>query len=110
MSQSGKPPLAGIRVVDFTRVIAGPLASQILSDMGAEVIKIENPDGGDDTRKGAGPRKGGDKGESHFFMTYNRGKKSVALDFSKPEGKVIVRKLLEKADVMIENFRPGVLK
>lgn len=110
MSQSGKPPLTGVRIVDFSRVIAGPLCTQILSDMGAEVIKIENPDGGDDTRKGAGPRKGGPTGESHFFMTYNRGKKSVALDFTKPEGQAVVHKLLASADVMVENFRPGVLK
>jgi crotonobetainyl-CoA:carnitine CoA-transferase CaiB-like acyl-CoA transferase len=109
MSQSGRPPLTGIRVVDFTRVIAGPLCTQILSDMGAEIIKIENPDGGDDTRKGAGPRAGGADGESHFFMTFNRGKKSVALDFTKPDGQKIVRKLLEQADVVIQNFRPGVL-
>ncbi|MBV8393586.1 MAG: CoA transferase [Alphaproteobacteria bacterium] len=88
-------------------MIAGPFCTQILSDMGAEVIKIENPDGGDDTRKGAGPRKGG---ESHFFMTYNRGKKSVALDFTKPDGQAAVLKLIEKADVVLENFRPGVLK
>src|SRR5262245_66059404 len=74
MATSGRPPLQGIRIVDFSRVIAGPMCTQILSDMGAEVIKIENPDGGDDTRKGAGPRAGG---ESHFFMTFNRGKKSV---------------------------------
>ena len=110
MSQSGRPPLTGVRIVDFTRVIAGPMCTQILSDMGAEVIKIENPDGGDDTRKGAGPRAGGETGESHFFMTFNRGKKSVALDFTKPDGQAIVHKLLENADVMIENFRPGVLK
>src|SRR5437899_8982436 len=110
MSSSGRPPLSGIRVIDFSRVIAGPLCTQILSDMGAEVIKIENPDGGDDTRKGAGPRAGGPDGESHFFMTFNRGKKSVALDFTKPDGQKIVRKLLEKADVVIQNFRPGVLK
>jgi succinate--hydroxymethylglutarate CoA-transferase len=107
MATSGRPPLSGIRVVDFSRVIAGPMCTQILSDMGAEVIKIENPDGGDDTRKGAGPRKGG---ESHFFMTFNRGKKSVALDFTKPEGQAIVHKLLASADVLVENFRPGVLK
>ncbi len=107
--QSGRPPLTGIRVIDFTRVIAGPLASQILADMGAEIIKIENPDGGDDTRKGAGPRAGGPQGESHFFMTYNRGKKSVALDFTKPEGQAVVLKLLEKTDVLLQNFRPGVL-
>ena len=110
MAQSGRPPLEGIRVVDFTRVIAGPMCTQILADMGAEVIKIENPDGGDDTRKGAGPRAGGETGESHFFMTYNRGKRSVALDFTKPAGQAIVHKLLANADVMIENFRPGVLK
>lgn len=110
MSQSGRPPLDGIRIIDFSRVIAGPMCTQMLSDMGAEVIKIENPDGGDDTRKGAGPRAGGPTGESHFFMTFNRGKKSVALDFTKPEGQAIVRKLLESADVLVENFRPGVLK
>src|ERR1700741_4278431 len=109
-AQSGRPPLAGVRIVDFTRVIAGPLCTQILSDMGAEIIKIENPDGGDDTRKGAGPRAGGETGESHFFMTFNRGKKSVALDFTKPDGQKVVHKLLEKADVVIQNFRPGVLK
>jgi len=114
MAESGKPPLTGIRVIDFSRVIAGPMCTQILADMGAEVIKIENPDGGDDTRKGAGPRIGGavgtQEGESHFFITYNRGKKSVALDFTKPEGQAIVHKLLAQADVLVENFRPGVLK
>src|SRR5580704_16754905 len=94
MATSGRPPLSGIRVVDFSRVIAGPMCTQILSDMGAEVIKIENPDGGDDTRKGAGPRQGG---ESHFFMTFNRGKKSVALDFTKQEGQAVVKKLLESS-------------
>ena len=99
--------MTGIRIVDFTRVIAGPLCTQILSDMGAEIIKIENPDGGDDTRKGAGPRAGGPTGESHFFMTYNRGKKSVALDFTKPDGQKIAHRLIEKADVVIQNFRPG---
>jgi succinate--hydroxymethylglutarate CoA-transferase len=110
MAESGRPPLVGIRVVDFSRVIAGPMCTQALSDLGAEILKIENPDGGDDTRKGAGPRVGGAAGESHFFMTYNRGKKSVALDFTKPEGQAIVHKLLADADVMVENFRPGVLK
>jgi len=110
MAESGRPPLVGIRVVDFSRVIAGPMCTQALPDLGAEILKIGNPDGGDDTRKGAGPRAGGAAGESHFFMTYNRGKKSVALDFTKPEGQAIVHKLLADADVMVENFRPGVLK
>ena len=77
------------------------MCTQMLADMGAEVIKIENPDGGDDTRKGAGPRVGGEQGESHFFMTYNRGKKSVALDFAKPEGQAVVHRLLASADVMV---------
>ncbi len=102
--------MTGVRIVDFSRVIAGPLCTQILSDMGAEIIKIENPDGGDDTRKAAGPRKGGADGESHFFMAYNRGKKSVALDFTEPDGQAVVHRLLESADVLVENFRPGVLK
>ncbi len=110
MAKSGRPPLDGIRIVDFSRVIAGPMCTQMLADMGAEVIKIENPDGGDDTRKGAGPRAGGPQGESHFFMAFNRGKKSVALDFTKPDGQAVVHRLLEKADVLVENFRPGVLK
>src|SRR5689334_8392128 len=105
MPKSGRPPLSGIRVVDFSRVIAGPMCTQILSDMGAEVIKVENPDGGDDTRKGAGPQR---HGETHFFMTYNRGKKSVALDFTKREGQAVVHKLLASADVLVQNFRPGV--
>src|SRR5438477_12352110 len=105
MSQSGRPPLTGVRIVDFTRVIAGPMCTQMLSDMGAEVIKIENPDGGDDTRKGAGPRACGEAGESHFFMTFNRGKKSLAPAFTKPAGQKIVTKLLEKADAMIETVR-----
>lgn len=110
MASSGRPPLDGIRVVDFSRVIAGPLCTQILADMGADVVKIENPDGGDDTRKGAGPRAGGPDGEHHMFMTFNRGKRSVALDFTRPEGRAVVHRLLAKADVMVENFRPGVLK
>src|SRR5215510_1055951 len=107
MARSGRPPLEGIRVVDFSRVIAGPMCTQILSDMGAEVLKIENPDGGDDTRKGAGPRAAG---ESHFYMTFNRGKKSVVLDFTKPDGQAVVHKLLASADVLVQNFRPGVPK
>lgn len=114
MAQSGRPPLTGIRVIDFSRVIAGPLCTQTLADMGAEVIKIEEPKGGDDTRKGAGPRIGGapgtGEGESHFFITYNRGKKSLALDFTKPEGQAVLQRLLSAADVLVENFRPGVLK
>ena len=107
MAQTGAPPLRGIRVVDFSRVIAGPLCTQILADMGAEVVKIENPETGDDTRRMAEP---GAAGESHFFLAYNRNKKSLALDVRTPEGKQVVLDLLADADVVVENFRVGVMK
>src|SRR5437588_12280507 len=109
MATSGRPPLEGIRVVDFSRVIAGPLCTQILADMGAEVIKIENPDGGDDTRKGAGPRAGGPTGERHCFMTFNRGKESIELEFNKLEGQQVVHTVIGKPQVVTQERRPGVL-
>ena len=107
MATSGRPPLDGIRVLDFSRVIAGPSCTQSLSDMGAEVIKIEDPDGGDDTRRGAGPNVGG---RNHFFLAYNRGKRSVTVDISTPEGQAIIHRLMSKCDVLVQNFRPGVMK
>jgi crotonobetainyl-CoA:carnitine CoA-transferase CaiB-like acyl-CoA transferase len=107
MATSGRPPLEGIRVLDFSRVIAGPACTQALADMGAEVIKIEDPDGGDDTRRVAGPKVGP---QTHFFLAFNRGKKSVALDIGTAEGQALVARLLATCDVMIENFRPGVMK
>ncbi len=107
MATSGRPPLEGVRVLDFTRVIAGPACTQALADMGAEIIKVEDPDGGDDTRRGAGPRVGD---LTHFFLAYNRGKRSVALNISKPEGQAVVHKLMAECDVVIQNFRPGVMK
>lgn len=105
MTASGAPAFQGLRVLDFSRVIAGPACTQNLADFGAEVIKIENPNGGDDGRNMAGPRLGG---ESHFFLAFNRGKKSVALDVRKPEGLALALTLAEQADVVVENFRPGV--
>ena len=107
MATSGRPPLDGIRVLDFSRVIAGPSCTQALADMGAEVIKIEDPDGGDDTRRGAGPRVGD---RNHFFLAFNRGKRSVTLDISTPRGQAIVHRLMAKCDVLVQNFRPGVMK
>lgn len=107
MAESGRPPLEGIRVLDFSRVIAGPACTQSLADMGAEVIKVEDPDGGDDTRRGAGPKVGS---QSYFFLAYNRGKKSIALDIGTPEGQDIAKRLLAQCDVLVENFRPGVMK
>src|SRR5579871_4820620 len=98
-------PLAGIRVLDFTRVLAGPAASLALADLGAEVIKIEPPETGDETRTFPPIR----DGESHYFLAINRGKKSIVLDLKSPEGLGIARDLAAKCDVVIENYRPGVM-
>ncbi|MBV1797628.1 CaiB/BaiF CoA-transferase family protein [Siccirubricoccus sp. G192] len=98
--------LDGILVVDFTRVIAGPLCTQILGDLGAEVVKIEHPHGGDDTRAFAPVA----DGESAFFLAYNRNKQSVALDLSVPAGAEIARALMGRADVVVENFSTGVME
>jgi len=100
----GDPPLKGIRVLDLSRVLAGPFCSMILSDLGAEVIKIEIPGRGDDTR--AFPPFL--KGVSSYFMSTNRGKKSVTLDLKTQAAKEALYKLAEKSDVLLENFRPGV--
>ncbi|MEQ9124276.1 MAG: CoA transferase, partial [Alphaproteobacteria bacterium] len=100
------PPLTGLKVVDFTRVIAGPVAAMILSDLGAEVVKLEHPEGGDDTR---GYRPPDYKGLSPAFLVYNRGKQSVALDLTKAEDLKAARALIDQADVVIENFSTGVM-
>jgi crotonobetainyl-CoA:carnitine CoA-transferase CaiB-like acyl-CoA transferase len=100
------PPLAGITVVDLTRVLAGPYCTMLLGDMGAEVIKIERPDGGDDTR-GFGPPYL--NGESAMFLAINRNKQSVTLNLKHAEAKTILSKLIEGADVLVENFRPGTM-
>ncbi len=98
-------PLEGLVVLDMTRVLAGPFCTMLLADMGAEVIKVERPKTGDDSRA-FGPFVGG---ESAYFMSINRGKKSVTLDLKHPEGKALLRSLVQKADVLVENFKPGVL-
>ncbi len=98
-------PLAGVRVLDLSRVLAGPLCSMILGDLGAEVIKIEERDGGDQTRT-IPPFV---NGESHYFVAINRNKKSVALDARTPEGQALLLKIAARCDVVLENFRPGVL-
>lgn len=100
------PPLSGIRILDLSRIIAGPLCTQQLSDMGAEVIKIENPVGGDDTRRLSEP---GIDGVSHFFLAFNRNKKSVALDIRHPDAQDVLHRLAEQCDVLVQNFRPGVM-
>jgi crotonobetainyl-CoA:carnitine CoA-transferase CaiB-like acyl-CoA transferase len=98
------PPLAGVRVVDFSRVLAGPYATMTLADLGADVVKIEHPVGGDETRTWGPPFAGG---ESAYFLSINRSKRSVALDLKDPEGRDLALELCARADVVIENFRPG---
>ena len=100
----GAVPLSGLTVLDVSRVLSGPLASMLLGDLGAEVIKVERLDGGDDTRH-IPPLQGG---ESHYFLSVNRNKRSIAVDLSGPAGQAVVRRLATRADVLIENFRPGV--
>ena len=101
----GGPPLGGVRILDLSRVLAGPYATMMLADLGAEVIKIEPP-AGDDTRGWGPPFR---DGESAYFLAVNRGKKSVALNLKTAEGKAALTRLLKGADVLVENFRPGTL-
>ena len=105
--------LDGIRVVDLTRVLAGPFCTQLLADYGAEVIKIERPGIGDDTRRWGPPYlqgvDGEDTTESTFYLSANRNKRSVTIDISRPEGRDLIVRLLEDADVLIENYRVGAL-
>jgi crotonobetainyl-CoA:carnitine CoA-transferase CaiB-like acyl-CoA transferase len=100
------PPLSGIRVLDLSRVLAGPLATQVLGDMGADVIKIERPTDGDDTRHWGPPFVGED---AAYYLSLNRNKRSVALDLKTPAGIEAVRRLATGSDVLIENFRPGLM-
>ena len=105
---AGLGPLSGLRIIDFTRVLAGPFATQILGDLGAEVIKIENPVGGDDTRAiRPDPTLGG---ETAFFLALNRSKRSVAIDLKSEAGRAVVMDLLADADVLVENFTGSVMR
>ena len=109
-----KKSLQNIRVLDLSRVLAGPYCTQMLGDLGAEIIKIEKPGSGDDTRFWGPPflkdKDGNDTSESAYYLSINRNKKSVAIDISKKEGQEIIHKLLENSDVLIENFKAGGLK
>ena len=106
-------PLAGIVVLDLSRILAGPWATQVLADFGAEVIKVEHPRGGDDTRSWGPPylrdAQGRETTESAYYLATNRGKKSVAIDLARPEGQDLVRGLAAQADVLVENFKVGGL-
>ena len=112
-SQMTRGALSHIRVLDMSRVLAGPWAGQVFADLGADVIKIERPGSGDDTR-GWGPpylkdASGQDTHESAYFLAANRGKKSVALDISRPEGQALLRRLAAQSDVLLENYKAGDL-
>src|SRR5471030_1123195 len=100
-----KGPLEGIMVLDFSRVLAGPYCTMVLADLGARVIKIEKFGTGDDTRA-FGPFV---DGESAYFMCFNRGKESIALDIKSPRDRELLERMFAKADVVVENFRPGVM-
>src|SRR5437867_5596604 len=115
------PSLDGISVLDLTRVLSGPYCAMMLADMGARVIKIEQPGKGDDTRAwgppflypiAQSPRDGAPdvQGESAYFLSINRNKESVTLDFKRSEGRAILERLLATSDVLVENFRPGTLE
>src|SRR5436309_15395376 len=99
-------PLDGITVLDLTRVLSGPYCTMLLADMGARVIKVEQPGKGDDTRAWGPPFL---DGESAYFLSINRNKESVAIDFKRPEGRALLDALVAGADVLVENFRPGTL-
>lgn len=107
-------PLKGLRVFDMTRILAGPSATQILGDMGADILKIEKPQEGDDTRKWGPPylkdKNGNDTTESAYYLSANRNKRSVTLDFAKPEGLELAKKLLKNCDILVENFKTGTLE
>jgi crotonobetainyl-CoA:carnitine CoA-transferase CaiB-like acyl-CoA transferase len=107
-------PLAGLRVLDLTRILAGPTCTQLLGDLGADVIKIERPGEGDDTRHWGPPylrdANGRDRSESAYFCASNRNKRSVTVDMARPEGAALIRRLLAHCDVMVQNFKAGGLK
>jgi len=107
-------PLHGIVVLDLSRILAGPWATQVFADFGAEVLKVEHPRGGDDTRRWGPPylrdAAGNETGESAYYLAANRGKRSLAIDFSLPDGQALVRQLAASADVFVENFKVGGLE
>ena len=114
MPQAGeKFALAGLKILDMTRVLAGPSATQMLGDLGADVVKVERPGAGDDTRRWGPPflknSDGEDTTESAYYLSANRNKRSLTLDYTKPEGRRVALQLAGKADVLIENYKPGTL-
>ncbi|MEJ8846096.1 CoA transferase [Variovorax rhizosphaerae] len=107
MTEKRKGPLAGLRVVELAHVMAGPVGGLLLADMGADVVKVEKLPGGDDTRRTVPPEI---HGESASFMILNRNKRGVAVDLKSAEGQAMVRRMIDKADVVLENYRPGTME
>ena len=107
-------PRENIRVIDFTRVLAGPFCTQLLGDLGADIIKIERPNIGDDTRKWGPPyledAQGNETNESAYYLRANRNKRSVTIDLARPEGQALAKRLIAKGDIVVENFKVGTLK
>ena len=105
--------LAGLKVLDLSRILAGPYATQLFADLGADVVKVENPDGGDDTRRWGPPftsRADGGRGDAAYFSACNRNKRSITVDFASVAGADLLRDLAKTADIIVENFRPGGLQ
>ena len=110
MEDGPKLPLEGVRILDLSRVLAGPYATMVMADLGADVLKVEHPERGDDTRHWGPPFAGGEAdGESAYFLSVNRNKRSIGVDLKNPEGLERVKKLAAGADVVIENWRRGAL-
>src|SRR5712672_284813 len=106
MTEQSNGPLAGTRVVDLTRILAGPLCTMMLGDMGAEIIKVEPPGGGDDTRAWGPPFV---NGEAAYFLGVNRNKRSLTLNMAAPAGQAVLQELVKRADVLVDNFKLGTL-
>lgn len=106
--------LEGVRIFDLTRILAGPSCTQMLGDLGADVIKIERPGAGDDTRKWGPPyikdAEGNETSESAYYLSANRNKRSLTLDIAKSEGQALARRLIGQCDILVENFKTGDLK
>src|SRR5262245_58376534 len=104
---SGSGPLSDIRVLDLSRVLAGPYCAMMLGDMGADVIKVEQPGSGDDTRRWGPPFA---KDESAYYLSVNRNKRSITLNLKEPGGQDVLRRLIAQSDVLVENFKQGTLE
>ena len=113
MGKSMTGPLSHVRVLDLSRIMAGPWAGQVLADLGADVIKVERPGAGDDTRSWGPPylkdKEGKETRESGYYLSVNRGKRSITVDLSSPEGKETIRALAAKSDIVLENYKAGTL-